>query len=173
MFLRLAFAAALLCSLNTVSHADPDTLQPITFGSLRADLKKSLGKMSVRDEVETAGCLDGGTDKRNVCTFKIGKVLSVMAESKKGQKDVVGITMICGGTEGPADVAKCLLGYAALIAATSPNASPDARGKILSTLTSGLEVGNEISITTEDRKYLLQKSIGLWFHVLAADGEGD
>jgi hypothetical protein len=47
----------------------------------------------------------------------------------------------------------------------------DARGKILSTLTSGLAVGNEISIQTEERKYLLQKSMGLWFHVIAAGGE--
>jgi len=96
-----------------------------------------------------------------------------MVESKKGQKDVVAITMMCSGTQGPADVAKCLLAYNALIAATTPELSADARGKILSTLTSGLDVGNEISIQTEERKYLLQKSLGLWFHVIAADGEGD
>ena len=82
-----------------------------------------------------------------------------------------GITMICSGTQGPEDVAKCLLAYTALIAATTPELSEDARGKVLSTLTSGLEVGNEISLAIEERKYVLQKSLGLWFHVMAADGE--
>jgi hypothetical protein len=81
--------------------------------------------------------------------------------------------MICSNTQGPADVAKCLLAYTALVAATTPDLGEDARGKVLSTLTSGLDVGNEISIQTDERKFLLQKSVGLWFHVIAADGEGD
>jgi hypothetical protein len=46
---------------------------------------------------------------------------------------------------------RCLLAYTALIAATTPELSGDARGKILSTLTSGLDVGNEISIQTDER----------------------
>jgi hypothetical protein len=171
MVLRTLFAVVSFMVLTAVAQADPDTLQPITFASVRADLKKSLTKMSVRDDVVPVGCLDGGQDKRTVCNFKIGGVLAVMVESKKGEKDVVAITMICTGTQGPADVAKCLLAYTALIAATAPELSQDARGKILSTLTSGLDVGNEISIRTEERKFLLQKSIGLWFHVMAADLE--
>jgi hypothetical protein len=164
--IRISLVAIGLILGSGSAYADSDTLQPITFGSIRADLKKSLARMSVRDDVEPIGCLDGGKDKRTVCNFKIGKVLAVMAESKKGEKDVVGITMICSGTQGPEDVAKCLLAYTALIAATK-----DARGKVLSTLTSGLEVGNEISLAIEERKYVLQKSLGLWFHVMAADGE--
>jgi hypothetical protein len=44
---------------------------------------------------------------------------------------------------------------------------------ILTTLTSGLEVATEISLTTDERKFMLQKSLGLWFHVMAADGEGE
>jgi hypothetical protein len=156
-----------------VAQADTDTLQPITFGSVRADLKKSLTKMSIRDDAVPLSCLDGGQDKRTVCNFKIGSVLGMMVESKKGEKDVVAITMICSGTQGASDVAKCLLAYTALIAATTPELSEDARGRILSTLTSGLDVGNEISIQTDERKFLLQKSVGLWFHVIAADGEGD
>src|SRR5579859_5058370 len=173
MNLRIAFAVTCLALSSASANADSDNLQPITFASVRADLKKALTKMSVRDDVVPMGCLDGGKDKRTVCNFKIGNVLAVMAESKKGEKDVVAITMICSGTEGPADVAKCLLGYNALIAATTPEMSADARSKVLSTLTSGLEVGDEISLLTEERKYLLQKSMGLWFHVIAADGEGD
>jgi hypothetical protein len=169
--IRISLVAIGLNLGSGSAYADSDTLQPITFGSIRADLKKSLARMSVRDDVEPIGCLDGGKDKRTVCNFKIGKVLAVMAESKKGEKDVVGITMICSGTQGPEDVAKCLLAYTALIAATTPELSEDARGKVLSTLTSGLEVGNEISLAIEERKYVLQKSLGLWFHVMAADGE--
>jgi hypothetical protein len=171
MISKVVFVVVSLAFSSALAHADPDTLEPITFASVRADLKKSLAKVWVRDDVVPAECLDGGNDKRTVCNF--GSVLGVMVESKKGQKDVVAITMICSGTQGPADVAKCLLGYNALLAATTPEVSADTRGKILSTLTSGLEVGDEISIHTEERKYLLQKSIGLWFHVIAASGEGD
>jgi hypothetical protein len=156
-----------------LARADSDNLQPITFESVQRDLKKSLSKMSVREDVVPMGCLEGGKDKRTVCSFKIGRILGVMAESKKGEKEVVGITMICSGTEGPADVAKCLLAYTALISATSPDLDKEARNKILTTLTSGLDVGNKMSIETEERKYVLQKSMGLWFHVIAADGEGD
>jgi hypothetical protein len=152
MIWKMVFAAAGLAFCSTLAHADPDTLQPITFASVRADLKKSLTKMSVREDVVPVGCLDGGKDKRTVCNFKIGAVLGVMVESKKGKKDVVAITMICSGTQGAADAAMCLLGYNALIAATTPELNGDARGKILSTLMSGLDVGNEISIATEERK---------------------
>jgi len=173
MILKTLFAAASLILLTTVAQADSDTLQPITFGSVRADLKKSLARMSIRDDVAPAGCLDGGQDKRTVCSFKIGSVLGVMVESKKGEKNVVGITMICSNTQGPGDIAKCLLASTALIAATTPELSEDSRNKVLTTLTSGLDVGNEISIQTDERKFLLQKSVGLWFHVIAADGEGD
>jgi len=128
--------------------------------------------MSVREDVVSVGCLEGGKDKRTVCNFKVGKFLAVMAESKKGEKDIVAITMICG-TEIPTEAMKCLLGYGALMAATAPEMSADTRGKIMNVLTSGLDVGQEISVLTEERKYLLQKSMGLWFHVIAADGEGD
>jgi hypothetical protein len=154
------------------AYADSDTLQPITFASIQGDLKKSLSKMSVQETVVPVGCLDGEKDKRTVCTFKIGKFLSVMASSKKGEKDVVAITMICN-TESPSDAIKCLLGYAALMTATAPNMSKETRGKIINTLTGGLEVGTETTILTEERKYMLQKSVGLWFHVMAADGEGE
>jgi hypothetical protein len=173
MIAKSLFAATSLILFTAVAQADSDSLQPITFASVRADLKKSLSKMSIRDDVVPLACLDGGKDKRTVCNFKIGSVLGMMVESKKGEKNVVAITMICSGTQGPADVAKCLLAYTALIAATTPELSEDARGKVLSTLTSGLDVGNEISIQTDDRKFLLQKSIGLWFHVIAVDGEGE
>lgn len=171
--IRTSLVAVGLILTVGLARADSDTLQPITFGSIRADLKKSLAKMSVRDVVVPMGCLDGGKDKRTVCSFKIGSVLGVMAESKKGEKDVVAVTMNCSDTQGPADVAKCLLAYSALMAATAPEMSADARGKILNILTSGLEVGNETSVLTDERKYLLQKSVGVWFHVIAADGEGD
>ena len=167
---KFTMAAALIASI-TSARADNETLKPITFASVRADLKKALMYMSVRDDVVPIGCLDGGEDERTICNFNIGKVLSLMVESKTGQKDVVAITMICSGTQGPADVAKCLLGYSALITATAPDhLNAEARSKILSTLRGGLAVGNEISIQTAERKYLLQRSVGLWFHVIAADG---
>jgi hypothetical protein len=171
--IRTIFVSVLTLMLSVdLAHADSGTLQPVTFASLHSDLKKSLAKMSVRDELVALGCLDGGTDKRTVCNFRLGKFLTIMAESKKGEKDIVGVTMICG-TNDQVEALKCLIGYGALIATTAPDMSTDMRGKILKVLTDGLEVGNEISVITDERKYLLQKSMGLWFHVIAADGEGD
>lgn len=163
--------AVLWMAAGSPALADSDTLLPITMGSVATELQKALVKLSVRDKIEPMGCVDGTGGKRTVCNFKIGHVLGVMAETKPGKPDVVGITMICSGTEGPSDVAKCLLAYNALMAATSPNLSKDDRGKIIGTLTSGLEVGNQISVETDERKYVLQKSVGLWFHVIAAEGE--
>jgi hypothetical protein len=60
MILKTLFAAASLILFTAAAQADSDTLQPITFGSVRADLKKSLAKMLIRDDVAPAGCLDGG-----------------------------------------------------------------------------------------------------------------
>jgi hypothetical protein len=173
MIWKTLFVVAYLILSAVMARADTDTLQPITFASVRADLKKSLSEVSIRDDVVPLTCLDGGQDKRTVCNFKIGSVIGVMVESKKGEKNVVAITMICSGAQEVADAAKCLLAYTALIAATTPELKEDARGKVISTLMTGLDIGNEASIKTNDRKFLLQKSIGLWFHVIAADGEGD
>lgn len=172
MILRNLLAAIIVVATATVARADSDTLQPTTFESVRADLKKALSRVAIRDDVTPKGCLDGGTTKRTVCTFKIASYLMVMAESKIGEKDVVAITMICGGTETLTEAAKCLLGYKALIAATSPGISEDARDNIVATLMKGLDVGNQVTIQTDERKFMLQKSMGLWFHVIAADGEG-
>lgn len=96
--------------------------------------------------------------------------MQIMAESKVGEKDVVGLTLICA-TDKPTESGKCLLAYIAAISMTAPGISVDTRGKIVNVLVNGLEAGNETSIKTDERKYILQKSVGLWFHVLAADGE--
>jgi hypothetical protein len=59
------------------------------------------------------------------------------------------------------------------MALTSPEMNVDTRGKIVKILLDGLEVGNITSVTTDDRKFILQKSIGLWFHIIAANSDDD
>ena len=145
MISKMIFVAISLICCGNLARADSDTLEPITFASVQGDLKKSLSKMSVREELVPMGCLDGGKDKRTVCNFKIGKFATVMAELKKGEKDIVGITMICG-TDNPNDFLKRRLAYAALTNATAPEMSADTRGKIFNVLTSGIEVGQEVSV---------------------------
>jgi hypothetical protein len=56
------FAAASLILFTAVAQADADTLEPITFGSVRADLKKSLKRplragrlIPILDSVTTDG----------------------------------------------------------------------------------------------------------------------
>ena len=166
-----AFAAIFLVSAFVGAHnarADSDTLLPVSFDNWNGDLKKALSKMSVRETLTPLGCLDGGKDKRTVCTLKLGSYMSIMAETNKGEKDIVGITMICG-TEKQADAVKCIAAYIGLMSMTAPEMNADTRGKILKILLDGLEVGSYTLVRTDERKYILQKSMGLWFHVNAAD----
>jgi len=171
--MRAFSAGILLCLIFAGArrvHADSENLLPLSFTSLNADLKKSLSKMSVREALTPMGCLDGATDKRAVCTLKLGSYMSIMAETKKGGKDIVGLTMICG-TDNQTDSLKCLLAYAAGMSLTAPEMKTDTRGKIMKVLLDGLDVGSSTTVQTDERKYTLQKSMGLWFHVYASDAE--
>lgn len=152
------------------AHADSETLLPLTLASLNSDLRKALSKTSVHDPLTPVGCLDGGAEKRTVCSFKLGNYMSIAAETQKAGKDIVGITMICG-TEKREELAKCLLAYSALMVVTSAELTADVRGKILKVLLYGLNVGSLTTVRTDERKYTLQKSVGLWFHVYATDAE--
>ena len=151
--------------------ADDDTLLPVTFQSFAADYRRALAKASIKDAFVVLNCLDGSADKRKVCMYKLGKFFNIIVESLGGS-DVIGITMICSAPDITAS-SKCLLSYIAAMALTSPEMSVDTRGKIVKILLDGLEVGNITSVTTDDRKFILQKSIGLWFHIIAASSDDD
>lgn len=163
----LAVCAGLL---PLAARAESDTLQPVTFATLQTDLKRAFSKVSIKEPVTPVSCPPGDAAKRQVCTFKLGNYMEIMAESKKGQQDVVGITLICSSGD-PLGATKCLLAYAGAVMLAEPQLDAQQRGKIVGTLVDGLAVGTEVSITTDERKYVLQKSLGLWFHVIAADGE--
>jgi hypothetical protein len=150
------------------ASADSDTLLPVTFASFQADLKRALTKGHLKEPLAQVTCLEGNAEKRKVCTYKLGEYMSVMISSAKGGSDVVGLTMMCG-PKNDLDSAKCLLAYSAAMALTASALSVDARGKILGLLFEGLALGNDASITTDERKFTLQKSIGVWFHIYATD----
>jgi hypothetical protein len=152
--------------------ADDDSLLPVTFQSFAADYRRALAKASLKDALVALNCLDGSADKRKVCMYKLGNFFNIIVESQKGGSDVIGITMICSAPDITAS-SKCLLSYIAAMALTSPEMSVDTRGKIVKILLDGLEVGNITSVTTDDRKFILQKSIGLWFHIIAANSGDD
>jgi hypothetical protein len=166
----IALAVVVVAAYPQRSFADGDTLLPVTFKSFPADFRKALVKATVKDALVPVNCLDGSAGKRKVCTYKIGTFMSVMVESQKGGSDAVGITLICAAST-PLDSGKCLLSYSAAMALTASDMNIDARGKILKLLLDGLDVGNSTTIATDDRKFILQKSLGLWFQVLAADVE--
>jgi hypothetical protein len=147
--------------------ADDDTLLPVTFQSFATDYRRALAKGFVKDALIALNCLDGSADKRKVCMYKLGDFFYITIESQK-----VGITMICSAPDITAS-SKCLLSYIAAMALTSPRMSVDTRGKIVKILLDGLEVGNITSVTTDDRKFILQKSMGLWFHIIAANSDDD
>jgi hypothetical protein len=169
-FFLVRFGAAICASLASVSalRADSDTLKPLTFQSFPADLKRALSRSSIRDGLTVANCLEGGSEKRKVCTYKLGGYMTIMVSTEKGSPDLAALTMICGPSN-DLDNAKCLLAYGAAIMMTAPALDTAARGKIMNTLISGLEVGSQISITTDERRFILQKSMGIWFHVYASD----
>jgi hypothetical protein len=165
---RASLLAIFLILSIGFARADSDTLLPITFNSLQGDLKKALTKNAIREPLSAFSCLEGSAEKRKVCTYKLGDYMQIMAETEKGGKDIVGLTMICA-TNVQSDSLKCLLAYAAAMSMAAPELKADDRGKIMNVLIEGLSVGTLVSIRTEERKFILQKSIGLWFHINAAD----
>lgn len=165
---QLFFTILLAVSLSPRPvAADSDTLLPVTFASFQADLKRALAKGHLKEPLAQVACLEGNAEKRKVCTYKLGEYMSVMISSAKGGSDVVGLTMMCG-PKNDLDSAKCLLAYSAAMALTASALSLDARGKTLGLLIEGLALGNEVSITTDERKFSLQKSMGVWFHIYAS-----
>jgi hypothetical protein len=169
--MRIIIGLFVFISMALPARADSDTLLPLTFPTFQTSLQKALTKAAIREKLTPMGCLDGGPDKRTVCTFRLGGYMQIMNESEKGKTEVVELTMICAAGDDQVGALKCLLAYAAAMTMTAPEMSSDTRGKIMNILTSGLEVGNYSEIRTDERKYILQKSLGLWFHVMAADYE--
>ena len=98
--------------------AESDTLLPISFASLVPDFKKAASKISLRETLTTISCLDGGKDKRTVCTYKLGDFMQISAETKTAEKEIVGLTMICTAGDNYLKNAKCLLAYAAAMMMT-------------------------------------------------------
>jgi len=80
--------------------------------------------------------------------------------------------MICNPSTA-VDSGKCLLSYTAAMALTSSALNIETRGRILKLLLQGLDLGNTTTITTAERKFTLQKSLGIWFHINATDGDDD
>jgi len=165
---ELAAAVVALAAASQQCMADSDTLKPLSFATFPAAMRHQLDVLNVRDPIKRFGCLPGDKNKRTVCTFRIGDIMQIMASSAKGGADMTELTIICTAGN-PMDSSKCLRAYAAAISVTTPEVSDKDRGKIISLLIEALPVGNLMSIETEERKFTLQKSMGLWFTVEAAD----
>jgi len=151
---------------------DPSaTLRPLTFANLPAELRRAFAKATVRDPLTTLTCLEGEASKPKVCTYKVADgFLGIMASSDKGGSDVTVITMICNA-KSPAETAKCLLAYHAGMALAGGAADVDTKAKLFGVLLEGLDYGNATTIETDDRKFVLQKSIGLWLHIIAINSQ--
>ncbi len=149
--------------------AADDTLLPLTFKSLQADLKKALIHQSIKDPLTSVGCLNGNGTKRTVCTYKVGDYATLMAATEEGGLDIVGLTAICGA-ENALGMAQCTLVYAATLEMTTP-LPQKVRGDILGTLMQGILVGNAASISTAERKFIMQKVQGIWFHIYAVNSK--
>ncbi|VFU07896.1 conserved exported protein of unknown function [Methylocella tundrae] len=168
MRLKLLAAAAFLALTPKPVSADSDKL-PLTFSSITSDFKKAFSKVeSQHYSLNKVRCEDGSEDKRTVCTYKLGNFMIVMAETEKGGSEIVGLTMICT-TSNDIDAAKCIISYEAAIFAAGTDEDIEHQSEIISVLFKGLKVGESITIKTAERRYILQKSAGLWFHIYAAD----
>lgn len=152
---------------NSTGDETSETLLPLTYASFPSDLKRALSKVSVHEPIKTIMCLEGATDKPKICNYSVGDFLYLMAATDKGASDISVITLICN-VKNDADSAKCLLSYAAAMELAGGSASTEDKGKILGILMEGLNVGNEMTIVTDDRKFVMQKSMGLWLHIIAA-----
>jgi hypothetical protein len=96
--------------------------------------------------------------------------MNVMIISVKGSRDDLA-TVTMNTASSNFQSGKCLLSYGAAMMVTTPEIDADARGKIINLLIDGLSLWHETSITTDERKFTLQKSMGIWFHVSASDVE--
>jgi hypothetical protein len=169
--MRVAIILGLLFVLGQVSaHAESETLLPLTSKSFPSDFKRALAKLAISDPIASLGCLEGAPDKREVCNYRIGDFMNVMAATDKGGAEITIITLICV-PKGEADSAKCFLAYSAAMTMAGGEAASEDKHKILAALIDGLSLGKEVMILTDDRKFLLQKSMGLWLHIIAADSE--
>ena len=148
--------------------ADSENLLPLTFANFQSSLTKEFNKNAARYPITLDSCLKGDGDKRSACTFKIGDFMVVTIESLKGEQDVVGMTMICAAKD-QLDNAKCLIAYISAMSIAASDTNIEQRSKILKLLIEGLAVGNSTTISTSERKFTLQKSLGLWFHIYAFD----
>jgi hypothetical protein len=162
-----SFAFLSICS-NAV-QADSEKLD-LDFNSASASLTRALSKLSVKDKLIDKGCLPGSTVKRTVCTFSLSNYLTFMVSSEKGSEEIVSLTMICSGVD-DVGAGKCLVAYAAGVSAATKDLSEADRGKILALLISAIPLGDEASIKTLERRYIIQKGMGIWLHVYAADAE--
>ena len=161
-------AIALSVSLAPVARAETDTLLPLTFKTFPVELKRALARVSVRDELTSLWCLPGDKEKAMVCTYKLGTYLTMTTQSDKGATDMVGITMICA-TAVPTESAKCLLAFSAALTIAGGDATREGKAKVMSVLIDGLDIGNSDEIMTDDRKFGMQKGMGLWLTIYAAD----
>jgi len=167
---RLAGTAVAFMIGCAPAFADSDTLLPLTMKSFAAEFKKALLQAGVHKGLAGKGCLEGGQTKRTVCSYRIGEHMAVMTSTEVGKTDLVGVTLICTGGD-LADTTECLLIDAAAVSLTAPAMTFATRGKLMSALIRGMEVGDSISIVTGERRYILQKGVGVWFHVYAADSK--
>jgi hypothetical protein len=170
MMTRTTIVVVFLCLCCVPANADSDTLLPLTFKSFPMDFQRALAQATVHEGVRLEKCLAGDTEKRSVCMFTVGSFLMITATSEKGRPDIASLILMCRGSD-PTGTVKCLLAFAAAIGLTAPDLPKDARGKIISTLMDGIGIGQSASITTEERKYILQKSAGVWLYIIAADSD--
>src|SRR5208282_5582379 len=154
LLFSMILAGAIFCP--RLAAAASDTLLPVTFKSFAADYRRALAQASVMDALTPVKCLDGAADKRKVCMYKLGGYMGITIESQKGGADVIGITMICNAPN-LEDSGKCLLSYSAAMALISSSLSVGTRGQIIKILLDGLNVGNIATISTDERKFILQK----------------
>jgi hypothetical protein len=137
----------------------------ITFAKFEDGFHKVGVRMALNEKFVKQSCDSNPSTKRTICTHKLGDFMIVMT-STKGDDPITEITMICA-TEDIRAAAKCMVAMSAAIAATSPERDLKERAAIIKTLLAGLDVGDSTTIQSEDRKFVLQKSMGLWFHIVA------
>ena len=78
----IAVALTFLFSFTASVYADSDKL-PFTQDTMPTELKKALKKLNIKDKLEKVSCLEGGSETRTVCTYKLGDFIALMIISVK------------------------------------------------------------------------------------------
>jgi hypothetical protein len=158
--------------LGTPARAEDDDLLPTAVEAFPSSFAQAGAALGLKQRPVLKACLDKkNASEKTICTFMLPDYMTFMVRGDTRASHADEITLICTPGENVSKTASCLIAYAAAIRLCSPQLSKEQRGKLVSALLRGIDVGEQAEVKVQGVKYVLQKlgPLGLWFHAIAAN----